>query len=123
MGFEYRVRFADPTWYTANRTAVLACVTEVECRVPTERPAGSSSAWAPTDSEVWLRAHESERSAEACPYDVRVFVRDELTVEVSVFSPAYVTGVRDLMEWIAGETVAELLDDDGEVVVWPVDAQ
>jgi hypothetical protein len=122
MGFEYRARFADPSWYAANRAAVLKHVTELGCRVPTERPSASSSTWNPTESEVWLRDTESERSAGAWPYDVRVFVRDELTVEVTAFNAAYFTGVRALMEWITGHTVAELLDDDGELVGWPVRA-
>ncbi len=122
MGFEYRVRFADPTWYAANRAAVRQHVTELACRVPSVRPSGASAAWTPTGSEVWLRDPDSDRPANAWPYDVRVFVRDELTVEVTAFNAAYFTGIRGLMEWLARQTVAELLDDDGEVVVWPAAA-
>ena len=118
MGFEYRVRFADPSWYAANRAAVLKHMTELACGVPAERPPDASAAWTPTRSEVWLRYVNEGRPANTWPYDVRVFVREELTVEVTAFTAAYFTGVRGLMEWLARQTVAELLDDDGEVVGW-----
>src|SRR5665213_3668816 len=119
MGFEYRVRFANPAWYNANRSAVLKRVTALASRVPAEGPAGGDAAWTPTDSEVWLRDPTPERSADAWAYDVRVFVGDALTVEVTSFTAAYFTDVRALVAWLQAQTVADLVDDDDEVVEWP----
>jgi hypothetical protein len=117
MGFEFRVRFADPSWYAANRAGVLGYATDLPCRVPVRR-VGDSDAWKPKESEVWLRDPAPERPSDAWPYDVRVFIGDELTVEVSSFNAAYFTGVRTLMAWLNGQTAADLVDDDGEVVEW-----
>jgi hypothetical protein len=119
MGFEYSVRFADHGWYAANRSAVLKRATELASWVTKERPTGSSSAWAPRDSEVWLRDPGSNRPTDAWAYDVRVFVEDDLTVEVTAFNDAYFTDVRALVAWFNEQTVADLLDDDGDVVEWP----
>jgi len=118
MGFDYRVRFDEPAWYAAHRERVLEHVRGLPHVVPVV-DVGSSVTWQPTDSEVWLLAPLASDPPEAWPYDVRVFIRDELRVEVSRFGEAYFVDVRHLDEWLRGQTPATLVDDDGEPVQWP----
>jgi hypothetical protein len=118
MGFDYRIRFDDPAWYAAHRARVLDRARALPCAVPV-RDVGGSSAWKPTDSEIWLKAPGSSEAPGDWPYDVRIYVDDELAINVTTFGDAYFSCLRSFVRWIEQETASALVDDDGDPVEWP----
>jgi hypothetical protein len=118
VGFDYRVRFDDPRWYPAHRTDVLERARGIPCAVPVH-DVPTTGAWKPTDTEIWLSDPADGGGSDDWPYDVRVFVRDELSIEVTRFTEAYASCLRHLVVWIQQQTSATLVDDDGDPASWP----
>ncbi len=118
MGFDFTVRFDDPAWYVAHRGEVLAFARSLPGSVPVHEIRGPGT-WKPTEHEVWLKDPEATDDPEEWPYDVRLFIADELAVEVTIFNQAYFSDLRALLRWLQDRTAAILVDDDGNALSSP----
>lgn len=98
MGYEYRIRPADPAWAAEHREQVAAAIRAL----PT-------FAAAPGAGELWLR---DPAAGSPWPYDVRLFLEEAaIFVEVSSTSAAFLDDVRALLAWVAAESGGATLAD------------
>jgi hypothetical protein len=101
MGFEYRLRFADTTWYEENRARLRTQILSLPHVVR-----------AVSQDEIWLKDNSPRNS---WPYDMRIFFRaDRIDIEVSATSNTFHVDLRSLLEWIRREVAVAVVDDDDE---------
>jgi hypothetical protein len=87
MGFEYKLRFADPSWYQTNLDRVAERIRDLP-RLRNELPS----------LEFRLKDDAIENS---WPYDLRIFLRPKsVDLEVSATSASFREDIRALVEWI-----------------------
>ncbi len=103
MGFDYRFRFADSGWYTANRQQIADRIRDLP-HFEEELP----------PDEFRLR---DDTVAPSWSYDMRIFVDDDgVAVEVSAATSTWQVDLPELVRWLRHQTSVELLDDDGSPV-------
>ena len=103
MGFEYRLKFADPDWYTTNLPRIADQI----------RAAPHFKAELPR-YEFRLKDETIENS---WSYDLRIFLRDTcVEIEVSASTSTFYSDLRSILEWIRRQSPVEMIDDDGATV-------
>jgi hypothetical protein len=102
MGFEYRIRFADPDWYLLNRDRLAERIRALP-HFKSEEP----------EREFRLKDDGVKNS---WSYDLRVFLGSSaMEIEVSGFTSSFSQDLRGIIDWIRQSTSADLVDDDGVV--------
>jgi|SRR5882757_9034683 len=104
MGFEYRLTFSDPNWYSAN----VAHIADRVRRLPHFKTE--------LDGQEFRLKDESVDNSWS--YDLRIFLRPQtIDIEVGGQTPTFYSDFRSIYDWIRRETSAQLVDDDG-IPIW-----
>ncbi len=103
MGFEYKLTFEDPRWYSENR-AILRDDLRALPTFKAELPGG----------ELRFRADEVPSS---WSYDLRVFLRpQQIDIEVSSSTRSLLEDLRGFIDRVRRKTAVHFVDDDGSPV-------
>ena len=104
MGFEYKLTFSDPSWYSAH----IARIAERVRHLPQFTLDVDGREFRLKDQTV----------ANSWSYDLRIFLRSHtMDIEVSGRTSTFYSDFRSIYDWIRRETSAQLVDDDG-IPVW-----
>jgi hypothetical protein len=100
MGFEYRLKFSEPSWYRENRDRLAEYIRSF-ASLTEELPTG----------EFRLRDDSQPNS---WSYDLRIFLKlERVELEVSSTTSTSMVDLPAMLRWIRRETPVDLVDDDG----------